>query len=89
MNPFDISKPCIKIISSEVLFEQYRNAFNQEKYDIKVWNDDEIKRNKILFDFILRTLNRLDGLYLHEKCLFIVTTKEYQLRKQSAAEIEK
>ena len=36
MNPFDISKPCIKIAKSEVLFEKYRMALNREKYEIEV-----------------------------------------------------
>ena len=33
--------------------------------------------------------NRLDGLYLHEKCLWIYTIIEDQYRKQIAEEIEK
>ena len=41
-------------------------AINREKYDTEVQNDDTIKRNQIFFDFMQRTLNRLDGLYLHE-----------------------
>ena len=40
-------------------------ALDQEKYDIEVRNADAIKRNGILFDFMQRTFNRLDGLYLH------------------------
>ena len=42
-------------------------ALKQEKYDIEVQNDDEIKRNQILFDFMKQTFNCLDGLYLHEQ----------------------
>ena len=34
MNPFDIRVPCIKIANSELLFEPYRMALNQDKYDI-------------------------------------------------------
>ena len=52
MNPFDISKPFIKISKSELLFEQYRMALKRDKYDIEVQNDDAIKRNRILFDFV-------------------------------------
>ena len=52
MNPFDISKTCIKIAQSEVLFKKYRMAINREKYDIEVRDDDAIKRNRILFDFM-------------------------------------
>ena len=33
--------------------------------------------------------NRMDGLYLREICVLIDATMKYQLRKQSAAEIEK
>ena len=42
-------------------------AIKQDKYDIEVENDDAIKLNRIFFDFVQRTFNRLDGLYLHEK----------------------
>ena len=66
MNSFDIIKPCIKVARSEVLFEQYRMPLNRYKYDIEVQNDDAIKRNRILFDFVQRTFNYLYGLYLHE-----------------------
>ena len=73
---------------SELLFEQYRMALNWDKYDIQIRNDDAIKRNQILFDFILLMFNRLDGLYLHEGCLLIDIIIKYQLRKHSASEIE-
>ena len=56
MNPFDISKPCIKIVNSELLFGQYRMALNRDKYDIKVRYDDTIKRNQIFFDFMQRSI---------------------------------
>ena len=42
MNPFDNSKPCIKIKKSEVLFEKYRMALNQDKYYIEVQDDDSV-----------------------------------------------
>ena len=64
-------------------------ALNQDKYDIEVQNDDAIKRNRILFDFIQRTFNRLDGFYFRERCLFIYAIMKDKTRKQSAAEIEK
>ena len=89
MNQFFIRVPCINIENSEVLFEQYRMALNREKYDIEVRNDDAMKRNQILFYFMQQTFNRLDGLYLHEICLLIDTIIKDQLRKQSAAEIER
>ena len=36
-----------------------------------------------------RTFNRLDGLYLRERCILIDAIMKDQLRKRSAAEIEK
>ena len=89
MNPFEIGKKCNIIARRELSFEQYRMAFKQEKYDIEVKNDDAIKRNRIFFDFMQQTFNFLDGLYLHEKSLLIDTIIENQLRKQSAAEVER
>ena len=59
------------------------------KYDIEVQNYDAIKRNQILFDFMQRTFNSMDGLYIHERFLLIDTIIKYQSRKQSAAKIEK
>ena len=41
-------------------------ALNFDKYDIEVRNDDAIKCKQILFDFIQRKFNCLDGLYLRE-----------------------
>ena len=89
MNPFAIHVPYIYIVNNELLFEQYIMDFNQEKYDIEVQNDDAIKRNQILFDFVQRTFNRLDGLYLREIFILIDAIMKDQLRKKSAAEIEK
>ena len=37
-NPFDIHVPCINIAKSELLFEHYKMALNQEKNDIEVRN---------------------------------------------------
>ena len=71
MNPFYIGIPCIKTARSEVLFEQYIMALNREKYDIEVLNDDAIKHNQVLFDFMQQTFNCLYILYLHEKYLLI------------------
>ena len=88
-NLFDFRVPCIKIAKSELLFGQYIMALNRGKYDIEVQNDDAIKRNRILFDFVKLTFNRLDGLYILEICLLIDVIMKYQLRKQGAAEIEK
>ena len=73
MNPFEIGKPFIIISRRELLFETYTMAPKQDKYYIEVQNDDAIKRNRIFFDFMQRTFNRLDVLYLHEKSLLINT----------------
>ena len=67
MNPFEIIKPSIIIAGRELLFKQYRMALKRDKYDIELQNDDAINCNQIFFDFIQRTFNCLDGLYLHEK----------------------
>ena len=89
MNLFDIGVPCIKISRIEVLFEQYRINLNQKKYDIEVRNDDAIKRNQRFFDFMQRTFNCLDRLYLHERFILIDAIVKDQLSNQSEAEIEK
>ena len=73
MNLFEIDKPCSIISRRGLLFERYRMALGRDKYDIKVQNDDAIKRNQIFFDFMQRKFNRLDGLYLHENFLLIDT----------------
>ena len=64
-------------------------ALNQDKYDIEVRNGDAIKRNQILFDFMPRTFNLMDGLYLHEKCLLIDTIMKDQSRNQVVAETKR
>ena len=64
-------------------------ALNWYKYDIDIRNDYAIKLKRILFDFVQRTFNSLDVLYLNEKCLLIDKIIKYQLRKHSEAEIEK
>ena len=64
-------------------------ALNWEKYDIKVRNDETIKSNQILFNFMQWTFNRLDELCLREICLLIDAIMKDQLREKSAAEIEK
>ena len=63
-------------------------ALKRDKYDIKVQNDDAIKRNRIFFDFMQRTFNCLDVLYLHGESLLIYTIIENQYRKQIAVEVE-
>ena len=62
-------------------------ALNQYKYEIEFQDDDAIKRNQILFDFMQQTFSCMDGLYMDEKYLLIDTIKKVQLRKQSAAEV--
>ena len=65
-NPFGMHEPCIKIVNNQLIFEQYIMSLNQYKYYIEVRNYDEIKRKRLLFDFMQRTVNRLNGLYLNE-----------------------
>ena len=64
-------------------------ALNWDKYDIEVRNDDTIKRSQTLFDFVQRTFNRLDGLYLRNFFLLIDNILKDQLSKQSAAKTKK
>ena len=64
-------------------------ALNKDKYDIEVRNDNSIKRNRIFFDFMQQTFNRLDELYLRERYLLIDTMMKDQLMNQSAAEFGK
>ena len=64
-------------------------ALNRDKYDIEVRDDDAIKRNRILFDFMQQTFSCLDGLYMYEKYLYIYTIKIYPLRKQRTEEVER
>ena len=80
-NPFDICVPCINIAKSEVLFEQYIMALNQEKDDTEVQNDDAMKPNQIFFDFMQQTFNRLAVLYLREMCLLVDPIMKYQFEK--------
>ena len=71
-----------------MLFEQYRMALNPDKYDIEVRNDDAIKRNWILFDFMQQTFNQQDGLYLHKRFPLTDAIMEDQMRKLSAVELK-
>ena len=87
INLFDIRVTCIKISNSELLFEQYRMALNQDKYYIEVRNDDAIKRSRIFFYFMLQISNRLEGLHLHERYLLIDTIMKDRSRKQIAEKI--
>ena len=56
-------------------------SLKRDKYDIEVQNYDTIKCNQIFVDFVQRTFNRIDGLYLHEKILLMDTVIENQSRK--------
>ena len=85
MNPFDIIKPCIKIENSEVIFEKNRMALNPEKYDIEVQDDDAIKRNQILFDFMQRTFSCMNGLYIDEEYPLIYTNKKISIKEQECS----
>ena len=87
MNPFDISN-CINIAKSYLFFEQYIMALNQDKYDIEVRDDDAIKRDRIFFiSCNERSIVWMD--YIRIKHLFDRYNQKYQLRKQSAEEVER
>ena len=66
-NPLGIKQPCIMIENNEVLFEQYRIALKRDKDAIDIEGEDEIKRNRLFFDFVLRMFNHLNQLYEKEK----------------------
>ena len=64
-------------------------ALKRDKYAIEIQKYDEIKRNQIFFDFMLRIFNHLNQLYVNEKSLLIDTILKYQLMDESAKEVEK
>ena len=66
-NPLGIKKPCIMIANNEVLFEQYRISIKRDKDAIDIQGEDEIKRNQLFFDFMLRMFDHLNQLYEKEK----------------------
>ena len=43
----------------------------REKNDIEVRDDDAIKRNRMVFDFMQRTFNHIDELYMDENIFLI------------------
>ena len=67
MNPFEIGKPCIIIARENCYLKNIEWFLSGKIYNIEVQNDDATKRNRIFFDFMQRTFNHLDGLYLHEE----------------------
>ena len=66
------------------MFEQYRIAIKRNKDAIDMEGEDEIKRNRLFFDFMLRMFNHLNQLYGKERSLLIDTILKYHLRKESA-----
>ena len=55
------------IAKNEVLFEQYRIDLKWDKDAIDIEGEDEIKRNRLFFDFMLGMSDRLNQLYEKEK----------------------
>ena len=86
MNPLVIKQPCIMIANNEVLFEQYIISLKRDKYAIDIEGEDEIKRNRLFSDFMLRMFNHLYQLYEKEKILLIDIILKYHLRKDSSKE---
>ena len=86
MNPLVIKQPCLTIAKNEVLFEQYIIALKRDKDAIDIDGEDEINRNRLFFDFMLRMFDNLNQLYEMEKSLLIDTILTYHLRKESAKE---
>ena len=63
MNPLGIKQPCIIIARNELLFEQYIIALKRDKDAIDIEGEDEIKRNRLFFYFVLRMFDHLNQLY--------------------------
>ena len=72
MNLLGIKQPCIMIAKNEVLFEQYRIALKRDKDAIDIEGEDEIKRNRLFFDFMLIMFDHLNQLYEMEKVLLLI-----------------
>ena len=80
-NPLGIKQKCIIIANNELLFEQYIIDLKRDKDAIDIEGEDEIKRNRLFFDFMLRMFDHLNKLYEKEKSLLIDTILKYHLRK--------
>ena len=50
------------IAKNEVFFEQYIIALKRDKDAIDIEGQDEIKRNRLFFDFMLRMFDHLNQL---------------------------
>ena len=74
------------IANNAVLFEQYIISLKRDKYAIDIEGEDEIKRNRLFFDFMLRMFDHLNQLYKKEKSLLKDTILKYHSRKESAKE---
>ena len=85
-NLVGINGPCIMIAQNEVFFEKHRMALKRDKYAIEIQGDDEIKRNQLFFDFMLRMFDHINQLYDKGKSLLIDTILKYHSRKESAKE---
>ena len=64
-------------------------ALKWDKDAIEIQKDDEINRNQIFFDFMLRMFNHINEVYVKGKNLLIDTILKYQLSNESAQEVEK
>ena len=60
-----------------MLFEQYIISLKRDKYAIDIQGEDEIKRNRLFFDFMLRMFDNLNQLYEKEKSLLVYTILKY------------
>ena len=60
------------IAKNEVLFEKYKIALKRDKYAIDIEGEDEIKRNRLFFDFMLRMFNHLNQFYEREKFFLLI-----------------
>ena len=62
MNPLGIDRPCLEIVSNELLFEKYRIALKRDKDAIDIDGNDAIDSHRLVFDFMLRMFDHLNQL---------------------------
>jgi hypothetical protein len=86
MNPL-IHEPCSEIVSSQILFEQYRVALNRDTWDISRLNDEEpIRRATMFHDFLSRMFQNLSTYYFEDKVIVMAVIADEDLRQQQEEE---
>ena len=60
------------IAKNELLFEQYIIALKRDKDAINIEGEDEINRNRLFFDFMLKMFDHLNQLYEIKKVFLLI-----------------